>query len=61
LAYDLAGAAIASSISERTIRAAVKSGRLLARFNGVRPVILLEDLAAYLRALPTDAIAVADR
>ena len=61
LAYDLRGAAVAVSLSERTIRAAVTSGRLLAHYVGVKPVILTTDLIDWVLRLPTDAIAVKDR
>lgn len=53
ISYDLDGAATATGVSDRTLRNAIASGDLVAHYIGRKPVILRDDLADYVRALPT--------
>ena len=52
LAYSVEGAAAAARLGRTKIFEAIKAGKLRARKEGRRTVILKEDLAAFLRALP---------
>jgi excisionase family DNA binding protein len=52
LAYSVEGAAAAARLGRTKIFEAIKAGRLRARKDGRRTVILKEDLTAFLRALP---------
>lgn len=53
LAYDIAGAAEATSYSQTTIREAIKNGELVARYRNSKPVVLAEDLDEWLKDAPT--------
>lgn len=52
LAYSVEGAAAAARLGRTKIFEAIKAGKLRARKDGRRTVILKEDLTAFLRALP---------
>lgn len=55
LAYSIPEAAEAAGVSETTIRRAYRSGALKRRFVTAKPVILREDLEAWIKAAPTEA------
>lgn len=52
MAYPIAEAAKVAGIGRTTMWEAIRTGRLKARKNGAKTIILAEDLAAYLRSLP---------
>ncbi len=51
-AFTIAGAAAYSAVSEKTVRRAIGSGDLPAKYPTSRPVILRADLDAWLQAAP---------
>ncbi|MBU4213915.1 MAG: hypothetical protein KJ792_04585 [Actinobacteria bacterium] len=56
VSYDLAGAAGATGISERTIRDAIASGDLVANYVGskaTKPILRAVELDAWIASLPT--------
>jgi excisionase family DNA binding protein len=53
LAYSADEAAAVTSLSKTKIWEAIAAGRLIARKDGGRTIILATDLGAYLEALPT--------
>lgn len=53
IAYTIPQAAAAGGSSEAEIRLAIQSGKLIARVSGDRIIILADDLASYVRRLPT--------
>jgi excisionase family DNA binding protein len=61
LAYSVEGAAVAARLGRTKIFEAIKAGKLRARKEGRRTVILREDLAAFLRALPEREVGDAKR
>lgn len=54
LAYDVAEAAEAVSVSTDTIRAAIRAGDLAARYVGRKQIIPAAELEAWLNALPSE-------
>lgn len=54
LAYDYAGAANATGVSEATIRRAVARGEIFPRYPNSKPVFLATDLQEWLESLPVD-------
>lgn len=54
VSYELAGAAAATGLSDRTIRKAIKDGDLTAHYLGTKPVITVADLADWIESLPTE-------
>lgn len=56
IAYDIRSAAAAVSLSERTIRAAIKHGSLLAHYSGTKPLVLRVTLTMWAENLPTDPV-----
>jgi hypothetical protein len=54
LSYSLTGAAVATSLSESSIDAAIRAGILPIRRYGNRTLILARDLNRWLESLPTD-------
>jgi len=57
IAFTLAEAAIASGVSTRTLQRAIADYSLPARYPTARPVILAEDLRAWLSASPSERAA----
>ena len=55
LAYSIEEAAAASGYSTDSIRRAIRKFELTARYANSKPVILAEELADWLRSLPTEA------
>lgn len=55
VAYTVQDAAASAGVSTDTIRRAIKSGDLIANYPTSRPVILRDELDAWLRASPTEA------
>lgn len=55
ISLTLAEAKEATGISVRALQYAIERGDLTARYNGARPVVRVEDLDEYVRALPTEA------
>jgi hypothetical protein len=53
VSYDLAGAAAATGLSERTIRDAIASSDLIAHYSGTKPVLRVADLDEWIESLPT--------
>jgi hypothetical protein len=54
ISYTLADAALAVGMSERTIADAVRRGDLVAHYPTKRPLILADDLRAWVEAAPTE-------
>lgn len=57
VSYTVQGAAEASGLSADVIRRAVKSGDLVAHYPTSRPVILRDELEAWIKASPTERAA----
>ena len=55
LAYSIEEAAAASGYSTDSIRRAIRNSDITARYANSKPVILAEELADWLRSLPTEA------
>ena len=55
LAYTLEEAAAACGYSIDTIRRALRKSEMVASYANSKPVILLDELVAWLQALPTEA------
>ena len=53
LAYTISDAAVAVGVSERVIRRALASGDLTAKYVTSRPVILADELRAWVEAAPS--------
>ena len=53
IAFSLPEAAAQAATSEAELRVAIQTGKLLARVNDQRLVVLASDLEAYVRSLPT--------
>lgn len=56
ISYTIASAAESTGISTDVIRSAIKAGNLPVRYPTSRPVILAEDLAAWVKAAPTKRV-----
>lgn len=54
VSYDIPGAAMATGLSETTLRDAVRRGDLAAHYSGTKPVIEREELRAFILALPSE-------
>lgn len=54
VSYDIPGAALATGLSETTLRDAVRRGDLAAHYSGTKPVIEREELRAFIQALPAE-------
>lgn len=54
VSYNITTAAQATGMSDATLRAAIARGDLIAHYPTVRPLILAEDLRAWIAAAPTD-------
>ena len=54
VAYNKAEAARAAGVSIATIERAIAAGRLIAHYPTSRPVILSDDLRAWVEAAPTE-------
>lgn len=54
VSYDLARAAAAVGLSERTLRDAIATGDLIAHYLGRKPLIRRADLDAWIESLPTE-------
>lgn len=54
VSYDLARAAAAVGLSERTLRDAIAAGDLIAHYLGRKPLIRRADLDAWIKSLPTE-------
>ena len=54
VAYKLDDAAAASGIGRTNIDAAIKAGDLIAHYIGTKPVVLADDLKAWITNLPTE-------
>jgi len=52
LSYSLAGAALATGMSESSLGRIIKAGDLTVRYPNTSPVILAAELQAYLESLP---------
>ena len=57
VSYDLPGAAAATGVSERTIRDAIARGDLIAHYLGRKPLVMRDELADWVSALPTERAA----
>lgn len=57
IAYTIPGAAEASGVSPDVIRRAIRAGNLTARYPTSRPVVLADDLRAWLASTPTERTA----
>ena len=57
VSYDLPGAAAATGVSERTIRDAIRRGDLTAHYLGKKPLVMRDELADWVSALPTERAA----
>lgn len=55
LALSLEDAAVATGYSLATIRRAIDRGDLMKRHANAKPVVVVDDLWAWLEALPTDS------
>jgi len=53
LAYGIPDAATAVGVSESTLRRAIASHSLIARYVGAKPVIQAKELDAWLESLPS--------
>lgn len=60
LAFSLPEAAVQAATSEAELRVAIQNGKLRARVNDQRLVILASDLESYVRSLPTLQAVAAD-
>lgn len=54
VSYDIPSAALATGLSETTLRDAVRRGDLAALYSGTKLVIEREELQAFIRALPSE-------
>jgi len=54
VSFDIPGAALATGLSETTLRDAVRRGDLAAHYSGTKPVIDRDELRAFIRALPSE-------
>ena len=54
ISFSIPKAAVATSVGEDTIRAAIKDGELVAHYIGVKAVVLSTDLAEWIASLPTE-------
>lgn len=52
--YSLDDAAFAYSVSRRRLQQAIEDHKLLARYNGTRPLLSREDLDVWFASLPTE-------
>lgn len=57
VSYSIQGAAEASGVSPDTIRRAVRAGDLAVHYPTSRPVILRDELEAWIKASPTERAA----
>lgn len=55
LAYSIAEAADAASISVSILRRKISANEISVRYVGTKPVILAEELSAWLNALPAES------
>jgi len=55
ISVPLKTAVAMTGVGDKVLRAAVKSGDLAAHYVGVKIVIEVEELRAFVRALPTEA------
>lgn len=54
VSYDIPGAVLASSLSERELRRAIAAGDLVVHYRGRKPLITHDELRAFIEALPTE-------
>lgn len=54
LAYSVQDAAAATGVSPDVIRRAIKAGNLPVKYPTTRPVVLVDDLRAWLESSPTE-------
>lgn len=54
LAYTIEDAATAAGVSKSTLNRAIASGDLTRRYPNSKPVIMADELAAWLESLPLD-------
>jgi hypothetical protein len=54
VSFDIPGAALATGLSERTLRDYIRNGDLAVHYSGTKPVIEREELQAFIRALPSE-------
>lgn len=54
VSYDLTGASLSSGITVRDLQRAIKAGDLVTHYRGTKPIILREELRAFIKALPTE-------
>ena len=54
VSYDIPGAALATGLSERTLRDYIRNGDLAAHYSGTKPVIDRDELRDFIRALPSE-------
>jgi len=55
ISYTMLAAAQACGVSLTTLREAYKSGRLEVHYPTGRPVVLVEDLRAWIKSCPTES------
>ena len=54
VSYDMAGAALATGLSQRELRRAIAVGDLIVHYRGTKPLILRDELLEFVRSLPTE-------
>lgn len=54
LAYTIEDAAIAAGVSKSTLNRAIANGDITRRYPNSKPVIMADELAAWLESLPVD-------
>lgn len=52
VSFDIPGAALATGLSERTLRRYIQAGDIAVRFSGTKPLIERDELAAFVASLP---------
>jgi len=54
VSFDLPGAAVATGLSEYTLREAIRKGDLIVNYYGTKPLILRDELQRFVADLPTE-------
>ena len=54
VSFDLPGAAVATGLSEYTLREAIRKRDLIVNYYGTKPLILRDELQRFVADLPTE-------
>ena len=54
VSYDIPGAALATGLSASRLREYIANGDLAVHYSGTKPVVLRDELAEFIAALPSE-------